>query len=188
MALSLTPSSMPRNAKGIGCPEATVSDVINSFEGSDEKHAHKEFVHLAITYRSDGTVTGYRNGETYGKPYKRAKPLPEGQRRPHFRRCHLPAVSNRMLSARIRETRLYDRARTRRSHGFLWRDLRSCFRKGSDRFSFTRATQGKECTEKRRNELAKELNNYKSKGRVQGRGPNDIALALFNMKEFIYLK
>ena len=46
----------------------------------------------------------------------------------------------------------------------------------------------KNVLEKRRDELAKELNKYQSKGSAQGRGPNDIALALFNMKEFIYLK
>jgi hypothetical protein len=37
-------------------------------------------------------------------------------------------------------------------------------------------------------ELAKKLREYQSQGSAQGRGPNDIALALFNMKEFIYLK
>ena len=162
----------------------------NSFEGSDEKHAHKEFVHLAITYRSDGTVTGYRNGETYGKPYKTGQAtFPKGKGVLTFGVRHLPAVSNRMLSARIRETRLYDRA-------LEPEEVMASFGGISDHVSEKEVIASlspeqrkeKNVLEKRRNELAKELNNYKSKGRVQGRGPNDIALALFNMKEFIYLK
>ena len=37
-------------------------------------------------------------------------------------------------------------------------------------------------------DLEKKLQEYQSQGNVTGRGLQDIALALFNMKEFIYLK
>ncbi|MFP6877924.1 MAG: DUF1549 domain-containing protein, partial [Roseibacillus sp.] len=42
-----------------------------SFGGAEgEKEAANQFVHIAIVYQGDGTITGYRNGRTYGKPYK----------------------------------------------------------------------------------------------------------------------
>ena len=116
---------------------------------------------------------------------KRAKPLSRRAKASSLVR-HLPAVLNRMLSLHSRDPPLRSSSQTRKVMASFG-GIRSCFRKGSDRY-LSRATQGKNVLEKRRNELAKELNNYKSKGRVQGRGPNDIALALFNMKEFIYLK
>jgi cell division protein FtsB len=41
-----------------------------SFNGETETTANTEFVHVAITYQTDGTITGFRNGKPYGKPYK----------------------------------------------------------------------------------------------------------------------
>ena len=36
-----------------------------------ERQADKEFVHIVITYSKDGKITGYRNGEAYGKSYQK---------------------------------------------------------------------------------------------------------------------
>jgi hypothetical protein len=44
------------------------------FGGTEEKEAEKDFVHIAITYQPDGTITGYRNG----------RPCPPSL----FLRCH----------------------------------------------------------------------------------------------------
>ena len=41
-----------------------------SFQGSVEKAAHRQPIHVAIVYSADGTVSGYRNGRLYGRPYK----------------------------------------------------------------------------------------------------------------------
>lgn len=40
-----------------------------AFGGPEEKDAAAEFVHIALAYSDDGTVTGYRNGKPYGRDY-----------------------------------------------------------------------------------------------------------------------
>ena len=42
------------------------------FGGTAEKSAKSDPVHLAISYAADGTITGYRNGEPYGKPIRKS--------------------------------------------------------------------------------------------------------------------
>lgn len=37
-----------------------------------EDTADNEFIHMAITYATDGTISCYRNGKPYGKPYRKA--------------------------------------------------------------------------------------------------------------------
>ena len=161
-----------------------------SFEGSDEKEAHKEFVHLAITYHGDGTVTGYRNGEPYGKPYKTGRStFPKNKSVLSFGVRHLPANPSRMLHAQIREARFYDRALEPEQVMASFGGISDYVSEKELMASLSpEQRREKEALEKRRDELAKELNKYKSQGSAQGRGPNDVALALFNMKEFIYLK
>jgi len=74
----------------------------------------REDIHLAITYRSDGTITGYRNGRPYGRPYRSKGPvrLPAGTAVVAFGVRHEPAVGNRMLAGTIVQARLYDRPLT----------------------------------------------------------------------------
>jgi hypothetical protein len=70
-------------------------------------------VHIAITYGPDGTISLFRNGEPYGTPYQ--KPLPEysvGTAKVAFGIRLLPVGGNRMLTGRIEEASLYDRALT----------------------------------------------------------------------------
>ena len=50
----------------------------SSFGGPEETEAANEFVHVAITYAADGTITGYRNGKPYGKAYSRRVPCVRG--------------------------------------------------------------------------------------------------------------
>jgi len=42
------------------------------FHGAPEKTARR--THVAVTYAADGTVTGYRDGQPYGKPYVAKNP------------------------------------------------------------------------------------------------------------------
>ena len=161
-----------------------------SFGGAEEKEADKDFVHLAITYQSDGTVTGYRNGRPYGKPYKTGRStFPNGKSVLSFGVRHLPADSKRMLHARIREARFYDRA-------LKPDEVMAAFGGMADYVSqkeliaalSPQQRKEKHTLEKRRAELEKKLQKYQAQGSPTGRGLQDIALALFNMKEFIYLK
>ena len=94
-----------------------------------------------------------------------------------------------MLHAQIREARFYDRALEPEQIMASFGGISDYVSEKELMASLSREQRTeKEALEKRRDELAKELNKYQSKGSAQGRGPNDIALALFNMKEFIYLK
>lgn len=81
-----------------------------SFDGPVQ--AGKEVVHVAITYAADGTITGYRDGKLYGKPYRSAglAVFPTGKTVAAFGVRHEPAGSNRMLAGVIVKARLYDRA------------------------------------------------------------------------------
>ena len=160
------------------------------FGGSDENKADKDFVHLVITYHNDGTITGFRNGQPYGRSYKTGRStFPKNQSVLSFGVRHLPANPSRMLHAQIREVRVYDRA--------LKADqVMAAFGGLSDYVSekeliaslSPEQRKDKDMLEKRREELAMKLRKYQSQSNEPGRGPNDIALALFNMKEFIYLK
>ncbi|MCH8923180.1 MAG: DUF1553 domain-containing protein [Planctomycetes bacterium] len=85
-----------------------------SFGGDQEKNATSRPVHVAIVYTKDGTITGYRDGRPYGKPY-RPGPLQsyaEGTAQVVFGLRHSPAGANKMLAGRIQRAQLYDRALT----------------------------------------------------------------------------
>jgi len=83
-----------------------------SFGGPGEEAAVREPVHVAIVYHTDGRITGYRNGEPYGKTYRSSGPVEfkAGQAVVSFGVRHLPAVGNRLFSGRILKAQLYDRA------------------------------------------------------------------------------
>ena len=80
-----------------------------SFQGTAEKDALEQPVHFAIVYTQDGTITGYRNGQPYGKPYKSAGLQSYDESSVvTFGLRHLPAGGNRHLSGRIMQAQLYD--------------------------------------------------------------------------------
>ncbi|MFM8273687.1 MAG: DUF1553 domain-containing protein, partial [Gemmata sp.] len=85
------------------------------FGGADERDAAQEFVHVAITYGADGTVTGYRNGAVYGKGYASKGPVAfKADRAVVVFGCrHEPAGGNKMLAGTVGLARLYDRALSR---------------------------------------------------------------------------
>jgi len=85
-----------------------------SFDAPAETEADKQTVHVAITYESDGTITGYRNGQPYGKPYRTERPVTfkAGQAQVVFGMRHAPVGGNRMLAGAIHRAQLYDRALT----------------------------------------------------------------------------
>jgi hypothetical protein len=85
-----------------------------SFDAPPETQAKTEFVPFAIVYSADGTITGYRNGEPYGKAYKSEGPITfkAGQAQVVFGLRHAPVGGNKMLAGRIERAALYDRALT----------------------------------------------------------------------------
>jgi len=83
-----------------------------SFDGSDEAEAEHRPVHVAIVYRADGTIEGYREGRPYGRP-TRIAPLQgfaPGDAEIVFGLRHRPAGGNRLLTGEIHRAAFYDRA------------------------------------------------------------------------------
>ena len=85
-----------------------------SFQAPEETEADKQIVHLAIVYDADGTITGYRNGQLYGQPYKSSGPVTFEPEKSQivFGLRHSPVGGNKMLAAAIDRAALYDRALT----------------------------------------------------------------------------
>ncbi len=82
------------------------------FGGTKETAADDDFVHVAIVYREDGTIVGYRNGQPYGKSYQKPGPVafPAGDSQVLFGLRHGSPGGNRLLNGSIDRARLYDRA------------------------------------------------------------------------------
>jgi hypothetical protein len=83
------------------------------FAAPAETEASKKFVHVAMTYAADGTVTAYREGIPYGTAYRLDKAMTfdaKGSFRVQFGLRHSPAVGNRLLTGSIQRAKLYDRA------------------------------------------------------------------------------
>ncbi|TWU06912.1 Planctomycete cytochrome C [Symmachiella macrocystis] len=83
-----------------------------NFAGKQETADPEKLVHVAIVYREDGTIVGYRNGRPYGKAYQKPGPvqfLPEATQVLLGLRHGAPG-GNRMFKGSIECARLYDRA------------------------------------------------------------------------------
>lgn len=83
----------------------------DSFRASDETETTRA-VRVTIAYTADGTITGYRDGKPYGRPYKSSGPitLASGKWVVTFGLRHSPAGGNKHLSGTVLKARLYDRA------------------------------------------------------------------------------
>jgi hypothetical protein len=85
-----------------------------SFRGPRETKADKQPVVIAVVYANDGTITCYRNGRRYGRPYRSSRPVAfkAGQAQVVFGLRHGPPGGNRMLAGAVERAQLYDRALT----------------------------------------------------------------------------
>ena len=84
------------------------------FHADSEQEAIGQFVHVAITYTEDGTITAYRNGRPSGKAYKTgtSKYLSNNHQVIFGLRHGTTAGDGRMLAGKIDRAQLYDRALT----------------------------------------------------------------------------
>jgi len=154
-----------------------------------ENLAHNQLVHIAITYSPDGKITGYRNRKIYGKPYttnlykykKNKTVLTFGVR-------HLPASPQRMLHGSISRASVYNRALDQSEINAIFDpdsyvSLKQVHKSlSSEEMNlYTKLTAQLDSLEKKLRELEPTV--IADKPKLQ-----DLALALFNMKEFIYLK
>ena len=83
-----------------------------SFGAATEQDAGGRFVHVAITYSEDGTITGYRDGRPYGTAYKTgtSKFLSNNHQVVFGLRHGTSAGGGKMLAGKIDRAQLYDRA------------------------------------------------------------------------------
>ena len=83
------------------------------FPDSYPEESPMQDLHLVMVYAEDGTTTLYRNGQPYGKPYRKgAATFPATESTVIFGIRHLPAGGNRHLSVSLAKARLYTRALT----------------------------------------------------------------------------
>ena len=82
------------------------------FQGPPESEAAERPVPLAFVYRADGTIVGYRDGKPYGLDYRTDGPFrfEAGTSHVVFGLRHSPPGGNKMLKGRIARAQLYDRA------------------------------------------------------------------------------
>src|SRR5262249_58726702 len=71
--------------------------------GPAEEDATKRLVHVAIVYGADGTITAYRDGKAYGKPYTATgvQSFEAGKAQVVFGLRHGPVGGNKMLTGTI---------------------------------------------------------------------------------------
>jgi hypothetical protein len=82
------------------------------FVAPEDLEAATRPVHVAIVYDADGTITGYRDGLPYGKPYRSSglQPFKAGDVQLIFGLRHKPPGGNRFLKGRVLRASLYDKA------------------------------------------------------------------------------
>lgn len=163
------------------------------FGGPKETEVNSRPVHFAVTYHADGTITGYRDGAPYGKPYKSDGPIEfrAGNAVIGFGIRHLPAGGNRMLDGRILRAELFDRALSAAEVEASYLAAPYAI---SERQILARMSE-EERTEviKARHLIAE------NKARMESFGPvpspvsdrviwSDLARAMFCFKEFIYVR
>lgn len=167
------------------------------FGGAPEADAVREPVHLMLAYEADGTIRAYRNGMTYGEPVRKAPvhEFPSGDTQILFGLRHgTSPAGSRTLRGRVLEARLYDRA--------LSAD-EARIAAGTDRAFLTEAEVMAELSDAQKGEKARieaeiailnaglaaiQSDQRGSEWPIERRRWRDLALAVYNLKEFIYLR
>ncbi|QDT33689.1 DUF1553 domain-containing protein [Thalassoglobus polymorphus] len=160
------------------------------FAGTAETEAAERPVHIAITYAEDGTIQGFRNGKPYGKLYRKSEAyqFQAGKTQILFGLRHGNPSGNRLLSGKILEARLYDRA--------LNPDEVQAIASGKAGYVSDREVLAALSSQ----QLGTVQNSQKQIEQLQaelaqlGKPPEpdqewaDFAHALFNLKEFLYIQ
>lgn len=165
------------------------------FNGPAEIEAATMPVHLILSYDADGTIRAYRNGEPWGEPIRKAdlQPYPKGRGEVLFGLRHgTKAGNNKAMRGRILEGRLYDRALTAE-------EARAAFAGGPAPVtrgdldaalgeSGVAERQGLEAALESLDQEARQLESLGSNLDPEQRRWRDLAHAIFNLKEFVYVK
>ena len=161
------------------------------FRGTPESAAATNgFVHLAIVYHEDGRIQGYREGKPYGRSYKKGGVHTFGAGQSHvlFGLRHGAPSGDRLLRGRIDEAAVFDRALSAEEVAALasgsgnyvsTKDLLAAMTANErQRYGHAKTTESK---------LRDELKAMDAMPSPPS-GWADLAHAIFNLKEFIYLR
>lgn len=164
------------------------------FEGPAETEATTRPVHVAVVYQADGTISGYRDGNPYGRTYRKA---PGAVFEPNVSQVlfgcrHGTPVGNKGLSGRIFRARLYDRALTAEEIAKTARIESSTITEADILATLTsdqRTTLSR--LQAQRDLLTQTLDSARTKtssDTPELQAWTSLAQSLINLKEFIYLK
>jgi hypothetical protein len=160
------------------------------FNGSEEQEAVEGPVHIAMVYSEDGTIRGYRNGQPYGKAYESNGPVSfeSGKSQILFGNRHGTPGGNRLLRGRIHEARLYRRALTDEEVAASAR-ANGDFVSEQEQLAAMQPAE-RELYKRLRSDLGQLESRLKDMEEREGLSSKwaDLAHALFNLKEFIYIR
>lgn len=163
-----------------------------SFAGENEQEAVDQPVHLAIVYDAEGNVRAFRNGIPYGSVYRARSPVVfgAGESVVTLGLRHLPSGGNRMLSGTIYHARVWDRALTADevhqlasgAVGVVTRKRLESLLTEEELVRLHRTEETLRSVEEELKQLPVALAEDDKSWRWA-----ELAKAIFNMKEFIYL-
>ena len=162
--------------------------------GPVEREAMDRPVCMTVVYARDGKITAYRDAELYGS-YQAAPPVTFAKQQSHvlFGLRHSPPGGNKFLAGRLHRAALYDRALTSHEVATAVRSFSAPVSRvellaalpAEKRALYERWSQELETARKEATRLqALVPKDADDPSRVW----SDLALALFNLKEFIYLR
>ncbi|MGK0261375.1 MAG: hypothetical protein ACI8UD_000007 [Planctomycetota bacterium] len=164
-----------------------------SLGGAVESDAKRRAVHVAISYSRDGTITAYRDGRRYGKPYQSSPAtFDAGQSVVLFGLRHSPANGGKYLHGRLLRARLYGRALTQIEVEASFRKERQWLGDAQVLAAMTTSQRNQHARIGARiEELARQIAKIDDP-RQRDEGPQrawqDLAQSLFNFKEFLYVR
>jgi hypothetical protein len=164
------------------------------FHGAVERDATQRPVHVAISWDSTGKVNGYRDGQMYGRGYKAddVAVFEPGTSEVLLGCRHGSGGGDRMLRGKILRARLYDRPlrlpeieASRRAERTVVteRDIMDALT-DADRSSVRKWQEESEALHKKLTILRQQV----SRASGPEQAWQSLALALVNLKEFVYLR
>jgi hypothetical protein len=164
------------------------------FEGSAETEAATRPVHVAVVYQADGTIRGYREGQPYGRTYRKAPGATfEADKSQILLGCrHVSPSGNRGLRARIDRARLYDRALTPEEIAQTSRIEANTIRESDVLAALSEAQRLQlaqlQSQRDAMNQALEAARTATSSDDPQAQAWTSLAQSLINLKEFIYLR
>ena len=160
------------------------------FDGPKEAAAQQKPIHFVLTYDDQGNVTGYRNGQPYGKPYRVDLHSfgPKESQVLFGMRHGTGKTDGRMLHGRIYEAHLYDRALSA-DEVAVASSGKATFVTETEMFEQLTSSQSANLTKWR-----EELEQLAEQKQGLEKTPSadhawiDLAHSIYNLKEFIYVR